>query len=103
MTRLEMNKSRGWFKNNPEIKKGLDMFEKYIGRIEWLHSEKKVKLYQGSKYRVINQDGELIYAANNIENIASEFCVSVSRVSNCVNSLTLLKGKYLVERCEEDE
>lgn len=88
---------------NPKIKKGLDLFEKYAGRIEWMHTEgEKYKVNGTKRYRVINKMGETVFESDNITNIAKEFCLSVSRVANSVNSLTLLKGKYLVERCGDE-
>ena len=66
------------------------------------NAEEKNKIRGDKKYRVINKVGEVVFESDNITNIAKEFCLSVSRVSNSVNSLTLLKGEYLVERCEDE-
>lgn len=88
---------------NPNIRKGIEMFEKYVGRINWIHpEEQKYIVRENKKYRVINKSGETIFEANRISDIAKEFCLSVSRVANSVNSLTLLKGEYLVERCGDE-
>lgn len=88
---------------NAKIKKGIELFEKYVGRIEFLHPEdEKYKVVGNKKYRVINKLGEVVYEADNITNIANEFCLSVSRVANSVNTISLIKGEYLVERCEHE-
>ena len=82
--------------------KGLIAFEKYVGRINWLHPEEAPKKLKGRKYIVLNGKGEVVFESRNITNIAKEFGLSVSRVTNSINSLTLLKGEYLVERCENE-
>lgn len=103
MTRAKFEIWRERYLANPKIKRGLDLFEKYAGRIEWMHPEdEKNKVSGGKKYRVINKMGEVVFESDNITNIAKEFCLSKSRVSNSINSLTLLKGEYLVERCGDE-
>ena len=51
---------------------------------------------------MINKLGEIVFEAEKISEIAKEFCASVSRVTACVNSISLLGGEYLVERCEDE-
>jgi len=100
MKRTEFELSIDKHLADKKTKRGLELFEKYIARIEWLHpEEEKYKSVGNKKYRVVNQMGEIVFESNNISNIAKEFCLSISRVTNSINSLTLLKGKYLVERC----
>ena len=103
MTKMEFEYSRARYLAIPKIKRGLDLFETYIGRINWLHpEEEKYKVRYDKKYRVINKLGEVVFESDNITNIAKEFCLSKSRVSNSINSLSLIKGEYLVERCENE-
>lgn len=82
--------------------KGLIAFEKYIGRINWLHPEEDPDEVRNKRYRVLNKDGEIVFEAHKISQIAKEICVSVSHVSNCMNSLKYIKGEYLVERCGDE-
>ena len=82
--------------------KGLIAFEKYVGRINWLHPEEAPKKLKGRKYIVLNGKGEVVFESRNIPNIAKEFGLSVSRVTSCINSVSLMKGEYLVERCENE-
>ena len=82
--------------------KGLIAFEKYVGRINWLHPEETPKNLKGRKYIVLNGEGEIVFESRNITNIAKEFELSVSRVTSCINSVSLMKGEYLVERCENE-
>lgn len=103
MKKSEFEIARAQCLANLNTKKGLELFEKYIGRIGWIHpEEEKYKIMGNKKYRVINKMGDTVFESDNISNIAKEFCLSVSRVSNSVNSLTLLKGEYLVERCGDE-
>lgn len=103
MIRTEFEISRAKHLANEKTKRGLELFEKYIGRIEWLHPEDtKYRTMGNKKYRVINKLGEVVYEADNITNIANEFCLSVSRVANSVNTISLIKGEYLVERCKDE-
>lgn len=82
--------------------KGLIAFEKYVGRINWLHPDEAPKKLKGRKYIVLNGEGEIVFESRNIPNIAKEFGLSVSRVTSCINSVSLMKGEYLVERCENE-
>lgn len=82
--------------------KGLIAFEKYVGRINWLHPEEAPKKLKGRKYIVLNGKGEVVFESRNIPNIAKEFGLSVSRVTSCINSVSLMKGEYLVERCKDE-
>ena len=103
MIRTEFEIARAQHLANPDTKKGLDLFEKHIGRIGWLHPKiknKKVKVNR--KYRVINKMGETIFEANKISDIAKEFCLSESRITCSINSVSLIKGQYLVERCDDE-
>lgn len=103
MTRIEFETSRAKHLANEKTKKGLELFEKYIAHIEWLHTENgKNKVVSDKKYRVINKLGEVVFESDNITNIAKEFCLSKSRIANSVNSLSLIKGEYLVERCGDE-
>jgi hypothetical protein len=103
MTKVEFEAWRARYLANPKIKRGLDLFEAYIGRIEWMHPKAgNGKVARRKIYRVINKLGEVVFESDNITNIAKELCLSKSRVSNSINSLTLLKGEYLVERCGDE-
>ena len=103
MNKTELEIWRARYLANPKIKKGLDLFEKYVGHIGWMHpEEEKNKIRGDKKYRVINKLGEVVFESDNITNIAKEFCLSKSRISNSINSLSLIKGEYLVERCEDE-
>ncbi len=103
MIRAELEGSRAKHLANEKTKRGLELFEKYIARIEWLHPEcEKRNTTRNKKFRVINKMGEVVYEADKTSDIAKELCLSVSRVTNSINSLTLLKGEYLVERCGDE-
>ena len=103
MIRTEFEISRAQHLANPNTKKGLDLFEKYVGRIGWLHPEdEKYKVIGNKRYRVINKMGETVFESDNITTIAKEFCLSVSRVTSCINSVSLMKGEYLIERCDNE-
>ena len=103
MVRTEFEIARAKHLANKETKQGLDLFEKYIGKIGWLHpGDEKYKVVGNKKYRVINKMGETVFEANKISDIAKEFCLSVSRVTSSINSVSLIKGEYLVERCDNE-
>ena len=103
MTKVEIDASRAKHLANERTKRGIELFEKYVGKINWLHpEEEKYSIVDNKKYRVINKLGEGVFEAKKISHIAKEFCLSESRVANSVNSLTLLKGEYLVERCDNE-
>lgn len=100
MNKVELDVARAKHLSNQNTKKGIDLFEKYIGRIKWLHpNDTKHSDVGEKKYRVINKMGEVVFESDKISDIAKEFCLSVSRVANSVNSVSLIKGEYLVERC----
>ena len=100
MTKVKFEAWRARYLANPKIKRGLDLFEAHIGRIEWIHPQAENSKVTGRKmYRVINKLGEVVFES---DNIAKELCLSKSRVANSINSLTLLKGEYLVERCGDE-
>jgi len=85
--------------------KGIIAFEKYIKRIEWLHSADKnissAKL--GKKYIVIDeQTNEIIFSTDKMIDIEAEFCVSATKVRKCIREGKVLNGKYRVERCENE-
>lgn len=103
MNKLEFDSARMHHLGNKNTKKGIELFEKYIGRIEWLHTgEQKYKIEGRKKYNVINKLGEVVFQADKISDIAKEFCVSKSRVGVCINSISLLHGEYLIERCKNE-
>lgn len=103
MNKLEFDNARTYYLQNTKIKKGIELFEEYVGRIEFLHpEEEKYKVAGNKKYRVINKHGEVVFESDNITNIAKEFCLSVSRVANSINTLSFIKGEYLVERCGDE-
>ena len=103
MNKTELDILRAVHLANKKTKMGIDLFETYIGRIEWLHPEEEKYSVRGNKkYRVINKLGEVVFESDNIANIAKEFCLSTSRVANSVNSLSFIKGEYLVERCGDE-
>ena len=100
MNRVEFRMAQASVLCNKGLKKGLDAFEKYAGRINWLHPEER--MFDGKvnrKYAVYNTQGEVIFEADKQSDIAKEFCVSTSRVNDCINGYILLKDKYLIERC----
>ena len=103
LNKLEFDNARTYYLKNAKIKKGIELFEKYVGRIEFLHPEdEKYKVVGNKKYRVIDKQGEVVFESDNITNIAKEFCLSVSRVANSINTLSFIKGEYLVERCGDE-
>ena len=103
MTKTEFDVSRSRRLSNPNVKRLIELFEKYAGRINWLHpEEEKYNVRYNKRYRVINKAGEIVFEAEKLTDIAKEFCASVSRVTACVNSISLLGGEYLVERCEDE-
>ncbi len=103
MNKTEFDVLRAKHLSNPNTKRGIELFEEYVGRINWLHpEEEKYQLRYNKRYRVINKLGEIVFEAEKISEIAKEFCASVSRVTACVNSISLLGGEYLVERCEDE-
>lgn len=103
MTKTEFDVLRARRLSNPNIKKGIELFEKYVGPINWLRpEEEKHKVRYNKRYRVINKAGEIVFEADKLTDIAKEFCASVSRVTACVNSISLLCGEYLVERYENE-
>lgn len=103
MTKVEIDASRAKHLANKRTKRGIELFEKHIGKIKFMHpEEEKYSIADNKKFRVINKLGEVVFEANKVSQIAKEFCLSESRVANSVNSLTLLKGEYLVERCEDE-
>lgn len=103
MNKVEFEVARAHILNNAKTKKGLDLFEKHIGPIKWLHPEgEKYNVKATKRYNVINKEGEVVFSAYKLSDIAKEFCASVSRVTACVNSISLLGGEYLVERCEDE-
>ena len=78
---------------------GLMAFEKYIGRIEWLHPEITTALSE-SKYSVIDvTQNKLMYESDKMADIAREFCVSASHVSKYCQAKKLIHGRYLIVRC----
>jgi hypothetical protein len=86
---------------NPQIKKGLDMFEKHIAPIKWLHP-KETNTRSDKKYIVLNEEGETVYRAEKLADIAKEFDTKTGKVSECVRRPKLLKGRYVVMRCDNE-
>ena len=78
---------------------GLIAFEKYIGRIEWLHPEITTTLSK-SKYCVIDvTQNKVMYESDKMTDMAKEFCVSASHVSKCYTAKKLIHDRYLIVRC----
>jgi hypothetical protein len=100
MTREQLRSAQTYYLQKKEIKKGIDAFEKYVGRIEWMHPS--LKTIEGKKYVVKNQKGEIIFEADSIPPIAKEFCVTESRISMCLSTTSLLNSKYIVERWQNE-
>lgn len=89
--------------SNPKTKQGLALFERNIGRIEWLHPAEHLRdIKSDKKYAVINAEGEVIFKADKLSDIAKEFCTSISRVSKCMTSNLLLNERYMIVRCENE-
>ena len=80
---------------------GLKAFEKYIGRIEWLHSNDDIfNIKSKSKYAVIDAiRRKLVYEADKLEDIAREFCTSASYASKQCLAGKLLHKQYMIVRC----
>ena len=83
--------------------RGIMAFEKYVKRIEWLHSEDKkisnAKL--GKNYIVIDElSNEIVFSANKMIDIEAEFCVSAIKVRKCIKEGKMLNDKYRVVRCK---
>lgn len=80
---------------------GLKAFEKYIGRIEWLHSNDDMfNIKSDKKYVVMDVlRRKLAYEADKLEDIAREFCTSASYASKQCLSGKLLNKQYMIVRC----
>lgn len=102
ITKTEFDMTLAEHLHNPKTKKGLELFEKNIGRIAWLHRESDAKNSGGKKYVVLNLDGKAIFAADRLHDVAKELCMSVSQVSGCIRKKTWLKQKYFVVRCGDE-
>ena len=85
--------------------KGIQAFEKYIGRIEWLHTKNvdDLEVKSSKKYAVIDAiKHAIVYEADKIADIAKEFDTSKSNVSKCYTSRDLIHERYAVVRCENE-
>lgn len=103
MNRVEFRMAQMQVINNPKYKQGLELFEKHIGRIEWLHPKEELdNIKSDKKYAVLNPKGEIIFEADKLFEIAKEFCVTTNRISNCLNLKKLLNERYIVVRCENE-
>ena len=102
MTKVEFGIARKEANNNKRLKPGLDLFEKYVGRIEWLHEDGKSDVKSEKKYAVLNTDGDIVYESNTLNAIAKEYGVSISRISACINLDGLLQEKYKIVRCKHE-
>lgn len=103
MTRLAFRIAQAQVLNNKEVKRGIDSFEKYIGRIGWLHPENNLsEVKSKKKYAVINQKGQVVFESDKLNEIAKEFCTYQSKISKYMNSGELLNGKYMILRCENE-
>ena len=101
LTKAEFDMALAEHLHNPQTKKGLELFEKHIGRIAFLHKEPDAEIKDEKKYVVFNLDGKAIFMANRLHDVAKELCMSVSQVSCCIRKKTWLKQKYFVVRCGE--
>ena len=99
ITKAEFDMSLAEHLHNARTKKGLELFEKNIGRIAFLHKESDAEIKGEKKYVVLNLDGEAIFVADRLHDVAKELCMSVSQVSCCIRKKTWLKQKYFVVRC----
>lgn len=81
---------------------GLIAFEKYIGRIEWLHSKDDLfNIKSERKYAVIDVlRGKLAYEADKLEDIGREFCTSTAYVGQRYKNKKLLHKQYMIVRCQ---
>jgi hypothetical protein len=82
--------------------KGIMAFEKYVKRIEWLHSEdKKTNAKLGKNYIVIDElTNEIVFSTDKMIDIEVEFCVSAIKVRKCIKEGKMLNDKYRVVRCK---
>ncbi len=81
---------------------GIQAFEKHIGRIEWLHPKGEAYLIIKSKYKYAIVDmttKKIAYQADRMEDIAKEYCTTISKVSKSYTEQSLLRRKYMVVRC----
>ena len=91
MIKVELELSRAKHLADKKTKRGLDLFEKYIGRIEWLHPEPNNMFNVISKRKYVVYDVErerIAYEADKMEDIAKEFCTATSYVGRCYKSNT---------------
>ena len=105
MIRAELELSRNKHFADKKTKKGLELFEKYIGRIAWLHPEPNNMFNVRSKRKYVVYDVErerIAYEADKMEDIAKEFCTATSYVGRCYKSNTLLHKQYMIVRCENE-
>ena len=103
MTKNEFDIWRAKHLSNKNTKNGIECFEKYVGRVNWLHPEDETSKALNTKvYRVINRRGEVVFESGKISGVAKELCVSASRVSESINNVNWIKGQYLVERCDNE-
>ena len=102
MTKVEFGIARKEANNNKRLKPGLDLFEKYVGRIEWLHEDGKSDVKGEKKYAVLDLCGDIAYESNTMSGISKEYGVSITRVSTCINCGETLLGKYKIVRCKHE-
>ena len=105
MIRAELELSRAQHLADKKTKRGLDLFEKYIGRIEWLHPEPNNMFNVISKRKYVVYDVErerIAYEADKMEDIAKEFCTATSYVGRCYKENMLLHKQYMIVRCENE-
>lgn len=83
---------------------GIQAFEKYIGRIKWLHPTGNMfNIKSERKYAVIDVERQrTVYEADKMEDIAKKFCTATSYIGRCYKAKKLLHKQYMIVRCENE-
>lgn len=77
-------------------KKGIKAFEKNCATIKWLHYSSE----EHKKYLVFKK-GEIVFEADNLQEIAKKYGVAYSSIWQCLHSARLLDDQYLIMKSEE--
>lgn len=84
---------------------GIKAFEKYIGKIEWLHSNHSTDIVVKSDKTYAAVDvttGKVAVEADKMACMAKELCTSTCSISKCLNLGKLLNERYMIVRCENE-
>ena len=102
LSKEELRRSVDRFSRNPQIRQGIASLERFIGYdIDWFHPKtEEISLESGKRYAVVEDETKkVVLEAEKLADIAKEFCTHQSKVSICMNTGKLLKGKYIIVRC----